>query len=411
MQRTDLEVKTSEIEARTIFFRLIDEMVPWVHQSLFGPWKLEALPAEAVYDRGRISDRWMRLALIHTKDPSSYKLNLTALGCGSTVRDTPFMAYFEFLHKSAASIKKITTQVEEELIPINGTYAYNEIRMKFILERLIPDWNSLKSNAKARRLCSSLESWASQFNLRDDWIYDAALDGFALIKTGLVDKVSLPDHYLESTDSCRELRQYTLKGTAWNFVPMHWRISRFFETTRPETGIPVQIQETDLIFKFHWNTPGDHSNGGFDLEAYFNPYFQSKESFKRSVETAFWSKFLEFYSDKWSSCAGRTGDIGIRIKRFENKVEDFTNRVSNKVAVVSKNVPKIKNDSHFRWLIDHQINKLGWADLEAKYERDKKTIRDGVKRAADLTGLTLRKGTIGRPLGASTKLSGAGRVK
>lgn len=411
LQRSDLGTKTSEIEARKIFFQVIGEMVPSVHQTLFCPWIAEEPPPEELDRHERILDLRIRFALLHAKDPKAFKKAAGKLGSGTEARDTPFLAYFDLLHKSSASIARIAAKIEPELLPIKGTNGYNSIRTKRILKELIPDWKTINENGKAKKLCKSLENWGARFHLHDNWIFDAALEGFALIKADVIDRVNLPDDYLISDDTCFEFRNYVCNGAAWNLVPLHWTVERFYENAVPESGMPPNVAESELLFKFRWKVPGNDSDDGFDIEEYFNPLFHTKEMFVRSVEEKFWAAFCRYYLGKESRCVGRTGDIGLKIKDFEKRLDAFTKGVLEKVGKNSTVTPSVNDDSQFRWLVDRQINKLTWVELENKYGRDRKTIREGVERAAGLIGLTLRKEKRGRPKGSRTKRVGVGRVR
>lgn len=45
-----------------------------------------------------------------------------------------------------------------------------------VLKKIIPNWKELKTRTDAKPLCTSLENWAKEYNLNEDWFLDFALE-------------------------------------------------------------------------------------------------------------------------------------------------------------------------------------------------------------------------------------------
>lgn len=138
----------------------------------------------------------------------------------------------------------------------------------------------------------------------------------------------------------------------------------------------------------------DESKYGFHFEyreftfksSGWSPFFQEIGEWKEKVTNEFLSE-LELFRMKHNRIPkGTKQAFKQRTKEHVDKLRLATQKLGFKPA------PKKWDLTHFRWLIYYQVQKPNWS-----YERiakangtDDKTVSSGIKRTAELIGLTLR---------------------
>lgn len=410
LQRAELALRTSEIESRKLFLKIAAEIFPSFHRSLLLPWNLRDLPGKVCTDDGTVGNFWMRLALLHAKQAGWYSLDLTKCGCGAGIRNSPFLAYFDYFHRNEAEFEQVLATAKAELDLDPTSVGYKDVLKRNAIKRFIPDWRTLKTRKDSAWLCKELERWANQFNFGDEWIFDLALDGLAMVKAEVVDKYRLSKKFLESDDNCWEFRRSISSGYVITGVLFDSAQTEIWDDANPRTGIPNALSR-EWAFKYTWPLAVSPKHPGFSIDQSFNPLRDTKEQFIRSVEQEFWAKFTHYYGNKWVSCAGKTSEIGTKIRAFDNKLSKFVRESISKCKTFATRTPRKLDLTHFYWLVDYQLANLNLASLAEKYGRDRKAIKEGIEAVSNLIGLSLRSSTRrGRPTGSKTKNSGRGRV-
>src|SRR5687767_4992857 len=99
LELINADIRTSTIEARQLFLNLILEMKPEVVFELFGLFNVKAIP-EKLKNNPIDFEIIARICLMHTKLPHLFSTNLDDLGFSSDIRNTPVLAYFDFIFQN-----------------------------------------------------------------------------------------------------------------------------------------------------------------------------------------------------------------------------------------------------------------------------------------------------------------------
>ena len=416
-QRTDVDVKASVWEARNTFLGLVSLLTPQVFRSLLQPCRLDSLPEDSRND-WTIQNCWIRFFLLHTKEHSWFLKDTEKLGCAPDVRQTPLLAYFDYLHKNKVRLEEFTKQSEVywESVVARMSWTFDSLVADRTIHEFIPNWNELQSRSDSNWLCNELLDWANHWNLQADWCLDFALECLGIIKNGYVDRFHPPDDYLKSNDFFFEFKQRWWGGSAWAKARVEKvKLVKVWTDFEYNNNLPAETVEK-LEFKYSWprSLRLDDQEAIVLREVLFPFGTKPFSQFITAMEEAFWGQFFAYFGDKWTFCTGNTDQIGREIRRFQKELKGFvtrTRKTMESLANVEKTI-SIESDKHFRWLIEFQIKKVEYGDIAKNEGIDQKTIRDGVEAASQLIDLCLRPPNRkrGRPKDSKTVITGAGRT-
>lgn len=157
--------------------------------------------------------------MYHTQHNNLYSVGLAKFGFKSDVRQTPVLAYFDFIFKNQAKFDELLEKSEKFWKEFTPDNYYTDLITRRAIEELIPNWQTLQSKNGSEWLCSELSQWAEKWNLKDDWCLDFALDCLKNYKIKLIDTYQLPDNYLQTNDhySLWDLNGFWHNGKAWAY--------------------------------------------------------------------------------------------------------------------------------------------------------------------------------------------------
>lgn len=385
----DVDVKTSTIEARKLFLELIIEMRTDVVADLTRLFNSESIPSEELEKPARLT-LYKKLFLLHTKEPSCYSADLTELGFKPDVRKTPVLAYFDFIFKNQTEFDELFKESEIEWQKFSPN-SYPESVAESAIEKLIPDWKTLKTKKDSEWLCSELSEWAEKWNLKDEWCLDFALDCLKTFKSRFVDRLRLPDNYLQTNDfySIWELDQFQR-----NAMASRRSLADFWKENLDNYWFTSKIPNYPVL-NYVWNEKTDTGRKElFTVEGHYNPLTSSPDEFRKKTEEQFWDKFFGHFSERRFSFVGNTQLLIDELKKFQKCVNNCISKVETVMKpFVQRTTRKKSGDKHFRWLVDYQISGKSFNKLSAEEGVDRKAIMDGIKGVAEIIGLTLRKPT------------------
>lgn len=398
LESTKSKKMTSTIEARRLFFSLILEMKREVVTDLVRLFKIESLP-EAFQSLARhpLSHHTkysvpVKFFLLHTKKPDLFSVDLSEAGFKHDIRDTPILAYFDFIFKNQSKFDKLLKKSEAEHRKFASKPSRDLITTS-ALEKLIPSWDFLQSKGDSKWLCSELTKWAEKWNLTDEWCLDFALGTLSAFKVSFIDKMQFPDDFLENADlhSVWELNRYCEQGTAWSQAL--FELNQFQDHLIPAT-IP-DYPSFEYRFK---QTVGERTY--FSIKSHYNPWTSGSGSFKASVEEQFWRKFFDCFANSSQTFDGNTKELADGLNSFVKYVDEHISRCEKLGEPFSRPTPTKESDRHFRWLVEFQLLCRSKEELRKTHGCSRKAIRDGIEDVARLLKLTLRPDSKGgRPSG------------
>lgn len=391
----DVEVKTSTIEARELFLELIWEMKPDAVIDLIRLFNLDSIPSEW-NDNPECVDLCAKLFLFHTQYHQFYSTDITTLGFKEDVRNTPFLAYFDFILKNQSELNDLVKKSKENLKQFTHKPKKHLI-INSALDQLIPSWNNLKQRKDSKWLCKTLIEWSEKWNLTEDWCLDFALECLKSCKINLIDRFQIPENYL-STRSFGLLREYNnfwQSGAAWNFA-----LGKQIWANQDNYAIAYKMPDYPE-FNFIWRN--EDSVQIFKVTGTYYPLNTLEENFRSRVEEEFWGKFFDYYKYKQHLLVGNSKFTFSTFERFQWELERYIKKVEKKIKpFVNKTVSKKGGDKHFRWLIALEIPPLAATSNLSKINGvTEKAVDDAVKRVASLIGFTRK--TVkkrGRPKGS-----------
>jgi hypothetical protein len=269
----DVDIRTSTIEAQKLFLELLWEMKPDVVFDLTRLFNFDSMPVDW-QDKPDQIDFATKLFLFHTQYESAYKNDLTKFGFKSDVRDTPVLAYFDFIHKNRPEFNKLLEKSEEnwkQLTSEPGT----PLIISWALQELIPDWKTLQLRNDSEWLCRTLIQWAKRWNLNNDWCLDFALECLKNSKIRLFDTFRIPENYLETKtfDLLRSFYLFRQLGSAWSWAlwDARWKYHK-------DNSILTTIPDYPS-FEYKWKQIAENEvEEFFTIAGTYNPFTMSKES-------------------------------------------------------------------------------------------------------------------------------------
>lgn len=435
----NVDIKTSTLEARKLFLNLIWEMKPKAVLDLTRLFNIDSHPDEWLkkpfgWQEDNYEIRYAkRLFLLHTKEPNRYSFDLTRLGIKSNARQTPVLAYFDFLFKNQAELDKLTIESEKKW----NLFTHNP-KQKLItaraLEMLIPDLKTLQLKEGSEWLCENLIGWAKKWNLKDDWCLDFALSCLHIFKTELIDELRLREDYLENGKnlSLRELNKFCRDGAAWktaisllshNNVDNHLIVPSKYSHNQEIEGklltIPSKYPNYPM-FKYVWEEETNRETKEiFEITNYFNPFAGRKEKFRKDIEKDFWRTFFEHFQEdktdftgangnnwkvclgepKWTKFMGNPKKIVEEHKKLHKCIDEYILRIKKTIKRDAvKTFEKREGDKHFRWLIEYQIPKVKtFEEIANKEFVDRKAVSRDIRGVAKILILKLHLPSRGRP--------------
>lgn len=390
----DVDIKTSTIETRKLFLELIWEMTPEAVVDLMRLFNIESIP-EDWREVPKQIDFSAKFFLLHTQRNYLYSADLTEFSFKSDVRQTPVLAYFDFIFKNQAEFDELLEKSEKFWKEFTPDNYYTDLITRRAIEELIPNWQTLQSKNGSEWLCSELSQWAEKWNLKDDWCLDFALDCLMNFKIGLVDKYPLPDDYFQTDDlfSLWELNKFWHNGKAWAFS------LRDFDDQYFDNLLAVSKIKDYPSLQYIWT---ENSKEIFKVEDIYNPLITSPAEFREQVEKQFWSKFFEYFSGRQYSFVGNSKLLTDELKKIQNRVRTHISKAEAKMKpFAQRTVKKRSGDLHFRWLVEYQVLGKSFNTLAKEKGVDRRAIMDGIKDVSKIIGLTLREPTKhGRKQGA-----------
>jgi ribosomal protein L20A (L18A) len=406
LELRDVDIKTSTIEARKLFLNLVLAMKPEVGSDLMRLFNKESLPRD-VQEQPNLIDFSAKFFLLHTKKPHCYSVDLTEFGYKPEVRQTPVLAYFDFIFRNQAEFDQRLIESEKEWKSYTPN-PYQELITRSALEKLIPDWKTLQSKDNSKLLCSELSQWAEKWNLTDDWCFDFALHCLKLFKINLIDKCWFPDNYLESKNiySLFELRNFWYDGRAWRES-----VSDLSERNLRDYFFTSEIPNYPKL-NYVWELKTEKGTQEIlSLEGYYNPLHMYPENFRREIEERFWARLSEFLSFNRFAFVGNSKLLIDELSKFQKSVDDYISYAEELMKPhADRTVVKRSGDKHFRWLVEYQILGKSYNKLAAENDVDRRAVRDGIKNVSEIIELTLRDLSLGgKQKGAVDKVKGQRR--
>jgi hypothetical protein len=410
-QRKDTEVKSSTLAGRDIFLSLVALMTPEVVLDLMKPCNLESISDYESQDRDG-KEWWIRFFLLHMKSSEWFAKDVEPLGCRADVRYTSVLAYFDFHHQNKDEFDRIKRDKEKELAPYLNHRDYDLFVYQRTLDEFIPSWTVLQSKPNSKWLCEELEKWAKKWNLTEDWCLDFGLRCLGYLKGDFIDKFHPDANYLERVDpnAVWRFRGYW-KGQSWHSILLERRLETIYRNYASDSGIPVDLQ-THLTFSYSWpQSLCAEETEGFLFHQFYNPFVSGEQEFIREVEELFWKHFFYYFESRWTFLVGRSGQIADGIKAFDELIKAFFRKVNRIIEPIAEKTVFKENDSHFRWLIEYQVNKRSQSSIAKTMNVTRRAVEEGLEDVCNIIGLQLRPPSKGgRPRGARTRERGAGRV-
>ena len=390
----DAEIKTSSLEARKIFFKLIWEMKPDVVIDLLKPFNFEAISS----DQDEPSKIFTKLFLLHTKHHYYYAIDLTKLGLSPNVRDTPLFSYFDFIFRNQTEFDGLKRKHEERWQNLTSEQT-SSLAVNSALKEFIPDWKTLQLKNNSERLCEILTKWSEKWNLKEEWCLDFALACLRKTKIDCIDRILIPENYLETNDNSPSLKQFTQywqKGKAWEQVLYDDEISGHSNSENY-----LQSPKFDY-FSYDWKQDvANETKEIFSVNGLYNPFTTTSESFRKYIEEQFLRNFFT-YCQRYSS--DNLKALIQKLENFDNSLEAYISRNESKAKkIANKTIYKRDGDKHFRWLIDFQIpSEKTYKKIAEENQVEGKTLREGIQSVSEILLLNLRKSMkSGRPKGTT----------
>jgi hypothetical protein len=361
-------------------------MKPEVVIDLIRLFNADSIPAVS-QNQFELNRFFIKFFLFHTQYHHSYSIDLTKFGFKPDVRDTPFLAYFDFLLKNQSEFDDLMKKGEIYWKEVTQNPKKTLVE-NWALERLIPDWKSLKVRKDSEWLCKTLTEWSEKWNLTADWCLDFALECLQICKVNLIDEYQIPENYL-ATNAFGFLREYCnfwQNGSAWKTALWNqmWKNQNNYSTLNKIPHYPE--------FTYIWTQRNEGVlDRVFKIEKVFYPLSTLKEDFRKRTEEEFWESFFNYYKHKQNLLVGDFETLTGKFKDFHKKLDRYISKVETAIKpFVTKTVAKKSGDKHFRWLIEYQIPPIkSYNKLSIKYDVDRRAVMDGIKNVSELLCLTL----------------------
>ncbi|MGI8923945.1 MAG: hypothetical protein ACR2HJ_07900 [Fimbriimonadales bacterium] len=95
----------------------------------------------------------------------------------------------------------------------------------------------------------------------------------------------------------------------------------------------------------------------------------------------------------WEPTGERWTDFRERaLREFRSFVESYGREVQSKVEALGYvRAPTVREPDHFVWLAEVVVLRRSWQQIATKYDRDKSSVMEAVKRAAELVDISISK--------------------
>jgi hypothetical protein len=283
------------------------------------------------------------------------------------------------LETNASPIGLISESISAAIPKANYILRQPQFIRERAVRRFIPNVRSLKSNEAAQPLLEALNNWAQNNNLMDGWCRDHALATFRA--WDVADDKNL------AIALAREHDTHCLRAV----VKKSW-LRALVE--RQLSGLTIQFQsfaevEERGVFSFTFQ----HEKVEFSVPG---PFSRSRSEFRRQVQQAFE--------------AGGGGTIRGARKVLQSQLQSYlqqVDKVTEELGLVESR-SRWAVDEHFKWLLEYQLPPVKtFRELGREFHKDEKTVREGIRKAAQLVGLSLRSADrdkrLGRPKGAKDR--------
>lgn len=230
-------------------------------------------------------------------------------------------------------------------------------------------WSALKHRDTASELCDAFSEWGNRWNLTDEWCLNHAV-------------LTLREQHLSCLSSGMPHPRFTEE--AWRTAGFELESDAIF--TQAEI---IQSFRRKGLHEFTFN----HGQISFTVEG---PVFKPDIQFKQEVKQEFQALDGPTFRSAGKSLQHRLSDYLEKVRKARNDL--------NLTAPPSWR----KSDQHSEWLVDYQLAPCKtYRQIAREVNKDEKTIREGILRAASLIGLTLRSSEadkrLGRPKGAKDR--------
>ena len=172
-ERADVEIKQSDIEARYLFLKALKAKRSFWVQDLLGLFKYDESLKEFLENDKVDSTIHFFLSYLLSRNPHKKEIIPELI-------NTPLINYYWFFLDKENEIKQLENDEDtQSLVESNDSVKCKS----HILKKLIPSWKELKNQPSATALCASLENWAKEYNLNEDWFLDFALNILRFFKS------------------------------------------------------------------------------------------------------------------------------------------------------------------------------------------------------------------------------------
>lgn len=298
------------------------------------------------------------------------------------LRDTAVPPFAQFITDNSEAINQLTEEAEIEHF---STAKEQLIR---VYRRFIPDWKALPQAANSQPLQQALQEWAGRWNLSGDWILDQAITYLAIF-WGRRDEADSPEYEI------RQSYLLTLTFDAWRDAIAEWDSNADGEAFNSVVEVELDPAESDLTLPD------------------FNFKLKGLEFSRRSGASALLApeQWAEIAMEDFREYLRRKRDNRERIPisaidKFPNVLKQHIRKIKSIAKERGYVPPPSKEGSdHFIWLIDYQIPEALYVstktydEIAVTYGKPKRTIADGINRAAGLLDLVLRNHKPGRKRG------------
>lgn len=276
----------------------------------------------------------------------------------TTLFDIAYHPFVSFLYAHQDEILSIKRNIEPAPFPTDTA-----IRI------FVYGWSALEHRENASVLCNAFAEWGNRWNLTDEWCLNHAV-------------VTLRDQHLSCLGSGMPHPRFTEES---------WRTALFW----PESE--AIFTQAEILQSF-----GEKGLHEFTFEyeqmrfAVEGPVFKPDGQFKQEVRREF------------KALGGPT--LRGAATSLEHRLRDYLEKVGKARSALDLKESSLRwaAEDHFNWLVHYQLPACKtYREIAREIEKDEKTVREGVQRAASLIDLTLRSSEadkhLGRPKGAKDK--------
>lgn len=172
-ERVDVEIKQSTIEARYKLLQILKQKRSFWAIDLLCLFNRDTVPKEFLdIDKIDYTIHFF-LAYLLNKNPPNLEII-------SEIIDTPLIDYYRFFFGKEKEIRRLESDTNTQQF---AEFHDSIKRRNDALKKIIPNWKGLKIRKDAEALCTSLQRWATKYNLNEDWFLDFALGILRIFKS------------------------------------------------------------------------------------------------------------------------------------------------------------------------------------------------------------------------------------